>query len=145
VSGEPGRAMSGEMAKGPLGFVAIVLASAMSAGLLVITGTVFLVDALRQGNQPENLDLLFYLLVGGTLAGTLGAAGVAWSLLAPVGSLYRRGGLSIVSAFATVLLMLVCIPVHQLLGRGGLLLLLAVSALLAIILPRRARRWGVGT
>jgi hypothetical protein len=136
VSGEP---------RGPLAFVAIVLGSAMSAGLLVISGTVFLVDALRQGDHSGTLDLSFYLLAGGTLAGILGAAGVAWSLLAPVGSVYRRGGLSIVSAFATVLLMLVCIPVHQVLGRSGLLLLLAASGLLAVVLSRRARRWGVGT
>lgn len=123
----------------------MVLASAVSLGLLVITGTVFLVDALRRGGQPANLDLSFYLLVGGTLAGIFGAAYSAWRLLAPVGSVYRRGGLAIVSAFATVLLMLVCIPVNQLLGRHGLLLLLATSAALAIILSRQARRWGAGT
>ena len=134
--------MSGE--RGPVGFVAIVLASAISVGLLVITGTVFVVDALRHGDQPGNLDLSFYLLVGGTLAGVLGAAFVAWSLLAPVGSVYRRGGLSIVSAFGTVLLMLVCIPVNQLFGRSGLLLLLAASAILAIFLFRQARRWRAG-
>jgi hypothetical protein len=131
--------------RGPFAFVAIVLGSAMSAGLLVISGTVLLVEALRQGDQSGNLELPFYLLAGGTLAGILSAAGVAWSLLAPVGSVYRRGGLSIVSAFATVLLMLVCIPVHQGFGRSGLLLLLAVAAVLAIVLSRHARRWGVGT
>ena len=135
----------GERARGPLGFVAMVLASAISVGLLVISGTVFVVDALRHGDRPGNLDLAFYLLVGGTLSGILGAAFVAWTLLAPVGSVYRRGGLSIVSAFATVLLMLICIPVNQLFGRSGLLLLLAGSAILAIILPRQARRWGTGT
>lgn len=137
--------MGDESARGPFSFVAIVLASAASVGLLVITGTVFVVDTLRQGNQPGNLDLLFYLLVGGTLAGILGAAYAAWRLLAPVGSVYRRGGLSIVSAFATVLLMLVCIPVNQLFGRTGLLLLLATSAALAVMLLRQARRWGAGT
>jgi hypothetical protein len=144
VIGERGD-VSGERARGPLRFVAIVLASAVSVGLLVISGTVFLVDALRDGGQPANLDLSFYLLVGGTLSGILGAAFVAWMLLAPVGSVYRRGGLSIVSAFATVLLMLVCIPVNQTFGRSGLLLLLAGSAILAIILPGQARRWGPGT
>lgn len=136
--------MSGEVARGPLGFVAMVLASAVSLGLLVITGTVFAVDALRRGDQPANLDLSFYLLAGGTLAGIVGAAYSTWRLLAPVASVYRRGGLSIVSAFATVLLMLVCIPVHQLFGRSGLLLLLATSAALAIILSRQARRWSAG-
>jgi hypothetical protein len=137
--------MSAETARGPVGFVAMVLASAVSMGLLVITGTVFVVDALRRGNQPADLDLSFYLLVGGTLAGILGAAFATWRLLEPVDSVYRRGGLSIVSAFATVLLMLVCIPVNQQFGRGGLLLLLATSAVLSVILSRRARRWRTGT
>jgi hypothetical protein len=122
--------------------VAVALATAVSVGLLVISGTVILVDALRRGNQPGNLDLSFYLLVGGTLLGILGAARAAWRLLAPVGSVYRRGGLSIVSAFATVLLMLVCIPVNQLFGRIGLLVLLAGSAALALVLFQYARRWG---
>ncbi len=135
--------MSAETARGPVGFVIMVLASAVSVGVLVITGTVFVVDALRRGNQPANLDLSFYLLAGGTLAGVLAAAYAAWRLLAPVDSVYRRGGLSIVSAFATVLLMLVCIPINQLFGRSGLLLLLATSAALAIILSRQARRWGI--
>jgi hypothetical protein len=120
----------------------MVLASAVSVGLLVVTATVFAVDVVRHGEQPGNLDLSFYLLVSGTLVGILGAAFAAWLLLAPVGSLYRRGGLSIVSAFATVLLMLVCIPINQLFGRNGLLLLLAVSAALALIFSRQARRWG---
>jgi hypothetical protein len=137
-------AVSGESAPGPFGFVAMVLASAVSVGLLVITTTVFLVDALRSGQPPASLDLSFYILVGGTLAGILVAAYASWWLLAPVGSTYRRGGLSIVSAFATVLLMLICIPVNQLLGRTGLLLLLGISGLTAVLLGRRARRWGVG-
>lgn len=131
--------------RGPFAFVAMVLASAVSLGLLVISATVFVVDALRRGDQPANLDLSFSLLVGGTLLGILGAAYAAWRLLERVDSVYRRGGLSIVAAFATVLLMLVCIPVNQLLGPNGLLLLLAVSAVLAIVLSRQARRWGTGT
>ena len=137
--------MRGEPAPGPVAFVLMVLGSAVSLGLLVISGTVFLVDALRQGNQPASLDLSFYLLVGGTLGGIVGASYAAWRLLAPIGSVYRRGGLSIVSAFATVVLMLVCIPVNQLFGRGGLLLLLATSAALTLLLSRQARRWGAGT
>lgn len=137
--------MSTASTRGPFGFVALVLASAVSLGLLVISGTVFVVDALRQDAPTANLDVLFSLLVLGTLSGILGAAYVAWRLLAPVGSVYRRGGLSIVSAFATVPLMLVCIPVNQLFGRSGLLFLLATSAVLAILLSRQARRWGTGT
>ena len=47
-----------------------------------------------------------------------------------------------VSGFATVLLMLVCIPINQLLGRPGLLVLLGVCVLAAALLTRRARRLG---
>ena len=124
-------------------FLIAVVASAVSAGLLVISATVLAVDALRPSG-PGNLDLSFYLLVGGTLAGILLAAFAAWRLLAPVGSTYRRGGLSIVCAFGTVLLMLVCIPVNQLLGRPGLVLMLGLSGTIAILLARRARRLGAG-
>ncbi|HEY3012202.1 MAG TPA: hypothetical protein VGJ36_05615 [Gemmatimonadales bacterium] len=127
-----------------IGFLAAAVSSAVSIGLLVITATVLAVDALRSNGGPRNLDLSFYLLVGGTLLGIFLAAYAAWRLLAPVASAYRRGGLSIVCAFATVLLMLICIPVHQVLGRPGLLLLLGVCAVTATMLGRQARRRGAG-
>jgi len=124
--------------------VATVAACALSAGLTVVTATVLLVDALRGGEYPENLTLRLYLLFGGTLTGVLMAAWAAWRLLQPIASTYRRGGLAMVSGFATVLLMLVCIPVNQLLGRSGLVALLALSATAAILLAKRARRLGAG-
>jgi|SRR5918995_5356980 hypothetical protein len=135
---------SSDIRVSPMGFVAAVLASAVSVGLLVISATVLAVDALRSDTGPRNLDLSFYLLIGGTLSGIMMAAFAAWRLLAPVGSAYRRGGLSMVCAFATVLLMLICIPVNQLFGRTGLLLLLGFSGLAALISARRARRLGAG-
>lgn len=134
--------MRGRSEPGPLGFLVTVLASAVAAGLLVITGTVLAVDALRPATNGANLDLSFYLLTGGTLAGTLLAAFMAWRLLTPIESTYRRGALSIVCAFATVLLMLVCIPVNQLLGRTGLVLMLGLCGIAAMLLARRARRLG---
>jgi hypothetical protein len=106
---------------------------------------VLLVDALRGGSYPENLTLRLYLLFGGTVAGVVLSAWAAWRLLEPISSAYRRGGLAMVFGFATVLLMLVCIPVHQVFGRAGLGCLLGVSALSAALLSRRARRLGVGT
>ena len=128
-----------------LHFVAASIASAVSVGLTVITATVLAVDSLRNGSAPRNLDQSFYLLVGGTLLGVLLAAYAAWRLLAPIDSLYRRGGLSIVSAFGTILLMLICIPVHQLLGAAGLLGLLGVSAVAAFALARQTGHMGAGT
>jgi hypothetical protein len=126
----------------PVGFVAAVIACAVFTGLLVITATVLAVDTLRPTGSAGNIDRQFYILVGGTLTGLLVAGFAAWTLLGPVSSTYRRGGLSIVSAFATVLFMLVCIPINELLGRTGLLSLIGLSGLAALLLGRRARRWG---
>jgi hypothetical protein len=131
----------GARSEGTFGFVAAVAAAAVSLGLVLITATVLGVDALRSEENP-NLNLALYLLFGGTLGGILLAAAAAWWLLQPIGSVYRRGGLAMVCAFATVLLMLVCIPVHQFLGRPGLVGLLGLSGGAAALLARRARRLG---
>jgi hypothetical protein len=56
-----------------------------------------------------------------------------------LGSAYRRGGLAMVSAFATVLAMLVCIPVNQLLGHAGLIGLVILSVIVSWLLARLAR------
>ena len=134
--------MSDETGSGTLGFLAATLACAVSAGLMVVTATVLLVDGLRDKAYPESLTLRLYLLFGGTLAGILIASWATWRLLDPVASTYRRGGLAMVSGFATVLLMLVCIPINQLLGRIGLVILLTLSGIAAALLGRRARRLG---
>lgn len=107
--------------------------------MMLITGTVLVVDALRTGADPST-DLRFYLLFGGTLAGILVAGFAAWGLLGPIHSLYRRGGLAIVCAFATVLVMLVCIPINQWFGRNGLVTLLACFGVAAALLGRQALR-----
>jgi hypothetical protein len=129
---------------GPLAFVVSGVGAGALAGLAIISGIVLGVDSLRSGSQAPQLDASFYLLVIGTLAGIVAAAFLAWRLLAPVGSAYRRGALSIVCSFATVLLMLVCIPVHQLLGRIGLVCLIVISSLAAALLGHRAKRLAVG-
>ena len=132
--------MSGETGGKTLGFLAAALACAVSAGLMVVTATVLLVEVLRGEAQQENLTLRLYFLFGGTLSGIALAGWAAWSLLRPIASAYRRGGLAMVSGFATVVLMLICIPINQLLGRIGLVILLALSAVAAALLGRRARR-----
>jgi hypothetical protein len=134
--------VSGETGAGTLGFVAAALAGAVSAGLMVVTATVLLVESLRGEAYPESLTFRLYLLFGGTLTGILIASGVAWRLLGPVTSAYRRGGLAMVSGFATVVLMLVCIPINQSLGRAGLLALLGSTGIMAALLARRAKRLG---
>jgi len=123
-----------------LGFLVAVLTCAVSAGLTVITGTVLLVDALRSSEAPGNQDLRLYLLFGGTLTGILLAAFAAWRMLGPITSTYRRGALAMVCAFATVVVMLICMPINQYFGRTGLLVLLAVSGVIAALLARQSAR-----
>jgi hypothetical protein len=123
---------------GPFAFVATSMVCAVSLGLLIITATVLGVDALRPQSGASNVDRSFYLLVGGTLGGIFLAGYASWRLLDLIPSTYRRGGLSLVCGFATVVLMLICIPVHQLLGRTGLYLLLGVCGVVAVLLGRRA-------
>ena len=130
---------------GPVAFVVSGVGAGALIGLAIISGIVLGVDSLRSGSQAPQLNASFYLLVVGTLVGLFAAAFSAWRLLAPVGSVYRRGALSIVCSFATVLLMLVCIPVHQLLGRLGLLGLILISSLIAALLAHRARRLAIGS
>jgi hypothetical protein len=127
-----------------IGFLAAALAGAIAFGLVVVTATVLLVDLLKAGAPGDNVTLRLYLLFGGTVGGILAAAGAAWHLLQPIPSLYRRGGLAIVSGFATVLLMLVCIPIHQMFGQAGLLVTMALSGIAAALLAARTRRLAGG-
>jgi hypothetical protein len=129
---------------GTLRFIGTAALCAVALGLVIISATVLGVDALRSSHIP-NPNPLFYLIVGGTLAGILAAAGAAWWLLGPIESTYRRGALAMVCGFATVLFMLLCIPMHQLLGRPGLLALLGLSIIASAVLGVRARRLGAGT
>lgn len=124
----------------PIPLAACSFGSAVAAGLAVVGATTLGVDALRPsaGSAPD-LGLPFQLLLWGTLAGLTVAGGVTWRLLSPLGSAYRRGGLALVSAFATVVVMLICIPVNQLLGRAGLAGLIGVSLIVSVLLARRAR------
>lgn len=114
-------------------------ACAVLLGLAVITATVLAVDTLRSSGAA-NMNPALYLLFGGTFAGIVIAAVAAWWLLGPIQSTYRRGGLALVCSFATVLVMLICIPIHQLVGRSGLIALLMACAFGSALLARRARR-----
>jgi hypothetical protein len=95
---------------------------------------------LRSRYGTANLELRLYWIAGGTLAGVLLAGFVSWRLLAPVTSAYRRGGLAMVAAFATVVLMLVCTPIFELFGRVGLLTFLVFCVVTSTLLAYRTRR-----
>ena len=128
------------------------MASAALFGAAVVTFAVFGVDVLRFGflagpaaGRTVNAaaaagSAAATLLLAGTFGGLVLAGVAGWRLLAPIGSLYRRTVLALGSSFATVVLMLIAIPVHQWAGQPGLLGLAALLAAGASSCARRARR-----
>lgn len=122
------------------------MGSGMAFGLAVVSLTVLGVDLVRPATPPPGLASgpAFYLLLFGTIGGLILAGVVAWRLLAPILSTYRRGGISVLTAFATVLPMLLCMIANQLAGRIGLVALAGIALLAALALGGRARRVGAG-
>jgi len=131
----------------PVRLVLLAMGSGMAFGVAAVSLTVLGVDYLRPVMPPSDpaSGPAFYLLVLGTLFGLTLAGAVAWRLLAPVASTYRRGGLSLVTAMATVLPMLLCMAANQLAGRAGLVGLALAALLLAAVLAGGARRAGAAT
>lgn len=113
-------------------------------GVAVIAAALWAVRTLQLGAPPvaplTPAKGVTALLIGGTLAGVLAAGVGAWTLMAPVTSFYRRGGLSFVTSFATVACSLVCMPVDGLFGRTGLLALVLIAGLGCVWLGRMANR-----
>jgi hypothetical protein len=126
----------------PIGLAAASAGAGMAAGLAIISASVATVGLVRSaaGDPGPGLSLALVLLLAGTLGGLLLAGITTWHLMASVDSAYRRGGLALVSSFATVILMLVTMPLNQLAGPAGLLGLAALAAVLGLVLTRRARR-----
>lgn len=126
------------------------MAAAVLCGTLVVTLAVLGVDILRFGvlagpgvGRPSTGAVsagATTLLLGGTLGGFVMAGVLAWWLLGPIASLYRRAALAIASSFATVVLMLLAVPVHQWAGQPGLLSFAALLASGTLGFGLRARR-----
>jgi hypothetical protein len=126
----------------PVSLAAVALGAGLSAGLALVGATVAAIAALRPppGTTEPALGAPLYLLLFGTLGGLVLAGVVAWRLLSPLESTYRRGGLAIVSAFATVVGMQIYRPLVAAFGIPALLLAAGIAAALAWALARRARR-----
>jgi hypothetical protein len=126
----------------PVSLVAAALGAGLSAGLALVGATVAATAALRPpaGATEPALGAPLYILLFGTLGGLLLAGVVAWRLLRPLQSTYRRGGLAMVSAFATVVLMQIYRPLDAAFGVPALLGGAVLSAGLAWLLARLARR-----
>jgi hypothetical protein len=126
----------------PIRLALRAMGAGVAFGVAVISVTALGVDFLKRGNQSAAPDLgaPLYLLFFGTLAGLVLAGVVAWRLLSPIHSTYRRGGLSVVSGLATVLPMWLCAAANQMAGRAGLVGLGVAALTLSLLLARGARR-----
>jgi hypothetical protein len=79
------------------------------------------------------------LLLWGTLLALGVSAAAAWHRLEPIGSYYRRGGLSLVCGFATFIVAVLAAPLHHWLGSPGLLGLVAAGLVGALVFRRPPR------
>lgn len=122
-----------------LGFAAAVGATAIT---LVLWGVQTLVPPTATPNPAPTAGPAFYLLVLGTPAAMALAGATCWFLLRPVESLFRRGALSMVSAFLSFLVALLTLPANALYGRAGLLGTSLLFAGVMVLLGRSLRRWG---
>jgi hypothetical protein len=109
------------------------------AGTAAVIGAMLAVLQLQARTSTDEGTLVL-LIAGGTLGGLAVGAACTWWILAPLGNWFRRGMLATVSAFATVLAMLLAFPVRGLLGSPGLLAFALLCLLTALWLGYRARR-----
>jgi hypothetical protein len=106
----------------------LIAARGLAAGTLTGTGLLplFLLLGLRfrtgATSGPGVAEgAAFPLIVGGLFASMFLGGLVAWRLLAPVGSHFRRGVLAMIAAFATFIGAIVTVPIHFHFGTAGLL------------------------
>ncbi len=126
----------------PVALAATAVAAGLSSGLAIVGVTVAALAGLRPppGTADPATGAPLFLLAVGTLGGLVLAGVVAWLLLAPLESTYRRGGLAMVSAFATVVLMQLYRLLDAAFGAPGLLTAAALAGIVALLLFRRGRR-----
>lgn len=117
---------------------AILLGTALEA--LVLWGVRTLLLDAPPSDSPVVTGPAGNLLVYGTLGSAAAAALATWIPLAPVRSWFRRGGLAIVAAFATLVASFLATPLYHFFGRGGLLGLAAACAIGCVLVGRRLAR-----
>ena len=116
------------------------VAAAVALGTALAALTLFGVQALIADAPPSNTPVTTgsapLLLLAGTMAALLLSAAVAWHILAPVDSYYRRGGLAMVSAFGTFVMAVLATPLHHFLGPIALLVLAVAAGIAGLLLAR---------
>jgi hypothetical protein len=117
------------------------VALAIAAGTALVALTLWGVQRLLAGAPASDLPVVSGPAPALLLLGTMGAVclsgALAWRRLGPIDSYYRRGGLSILSAFGTFLMAVLAAPLHYFAGAIGLLALALVAGAAAAGLARR--------
>ncbi len=129
-----------------IGTALLSMGSATAGGVVWFCCMALLVLQLRVGSTAQTLAQInpnaLYVNVAafGTMLG-VGFIGVcAFTLLAPIPSLYRRGALSVVTALGGwCVAMAATFLAHAIAGGGALAGLAVASAILAFFLGRRAK------
>ena len=120
----------------------LALGAAIGAGLecVVLWGTRALMAGVAPTDTPD-VGGVFYFVIFGTM-GSMAAGGVTtWACLAPVGSVWRRAGLSAIAAFATLVAAAVAVPLDANFGPTSLLAAAGVAALAALGAGRSVAAW----
>ena len=106
---------------------------------VVLLGVRGLVAQAPATAQPDPMQAPGLLLIFGTVGACVAAATACWAALAPLPT-YRRGGLSMVTAFAVFVLALLLAPVNEMFGLAGLAGTAVLAGAGAWALGRRALR-----
>jgi hypothetical protein len=118
--------------------VTVALLRGIGCSALVLALVRMLLARAAPSDIPDT-GAVFFVLVLGVLGAMLLAAATAWHRLAPITSGYRRGGLSLVSAFGTFLGALVATPIHYFFGQPGLIGVGLVCVAASLVLGRSRR------
>ena len=120
----------------------LALGASLGAGLecLVLWGTRALMSGAAPTDTPDSGGM-FYFVIFGTMASMAVGGGTAWSLLARIGSIWRRAGLSAIAAFATLVAAALAVPIDAILGPAALLATTAAFGLLALWAGRAVAAW----
>lgn len=128
-----------------LTFAAVPFAVCLGTGIITaaLWGVRTLLQDAPQTDAPNLGGPAALVLLVGTFLGVVLAAVAAWTILAPVDSWFRRGGLAAVSAFGALAASAAAVPAWHLLGRTGLLLLAACCAAGCVVFGRAVSRRSV--
>lgn len=126
------------------GLVIRTLLGGTLAGTAAVAFVLWCVRTLLAGaaasDRPVTTGPAFYVLMFGTLAAVALAVAIAWRMLAPLSSSWRRGVFAMISGFGTIVAALGAAPIHHTWGRTGLAMLAGAGAAGALLVFATGRR-----